>query len=339
MIAFHRFQQLAPELQAEVSACLPTSDLLNLNVASREMHALTTAHVLRRIELDLVVYEPATAAWPYQVDNSMELHQAQRKVIDTVAKHPEYAGYVHDLSWHVFADAGGMPSDFFRSLNSVERVRLNVSRGELMLDHANFGTLFPRMSAMTFAGQVTSELTAMTLHSPARLHELVLDHVHSPEPDFLLQLLEQLVGNCPELERLALRKPGNARGHEPFDLVTEEATLRRFAALANSCRATLSHLELTLTPMSHSIIFFGCDNRSWHVRSWLLPATFDPALGAWPLLRHLKLGGIALEPSELSHIKQAAPRVDVSLEVDAAAPGEYAMPTELPSFLASKSCG
>jgi len=338
MVTFPQFQQLAPELQAEVSACLPTEDLLSLNLASRRLHALTIHQVLRRVDLDLVIESPATASWPYQVDNSYELRANQRKLIHTLAQNPEYAAYIRDLSWHIFSDAG-VPLEFFRTLDQVEAIRLNVSRGDMAGSLDEAGAMFPRLTTVTLAGQVTPQLANMTLHSPSRLHELVLDHIYSPEPDFLLRLLDVLKGQCPVLERLALRRPGNSRSDEPFNVAAEETTLVAFASFANSCRATLTDLEFALTPLSHGIVFFGHDNRPSHVRAWLLPAVFAPALGTWPLLRRLKLGGIALNSVDMSGISQAAPGVMVDLALDADAPGEYPMPTDHSNFATTKFCG
>ncbi|KZV83343.1 hypothetical protein EXIGLDRAFT_777680 [Exidia glandulosa HHB12029] len=359
MAAFPQFQLLAPELQAEVSSFLPVQDLLSFNRTSKRIHALTIPNLFRRVDLDLVVYEPATDAWPYQTDNALELRGTQRRLIRAVAAHPEYANYIHDLSWHVFLpedcapppapisppatwpdhlypglekaialaptsftqrsshETSTSPLEFFQRLEMAQRVRLNFSRGDMFQELPAF--LFPRAHSIALAGLATERLACSVLHSLGRLRELVLDHIHSPEPDFVLRLLEHLTGHCDSLQHLALRKGGNSRADEPFDLLAEERTLVQFGHLANSCRATLQHLALGLTPIVHGIVFFGADNRLCHVREWFLPVVFNPELGAWPQLCEFSMEGIALESSDVARVQLNSPRVHITYCLDAEA--------------------
>lgn len=368
MAAFPQFQLLAPELQAEISSFLPLHDLLNLMLTAKRIHALSAPNLYHRVDLDIVVNEP-TEEWPFPSDDSFEVRRAQRRLIRTVAARPQYAHYIHDLSWHVFLDdctpppapisppagwteqmwpgleraialvpapvhtvqeVAESPVDFFQRLEMAERVHLNFSRGEMVQDLP--AVLFPRVAAVHLAGLATGRLASSILHSLGRLRELVLDHIHSPEPDFLPRLLEHLAGRCYSLERLALRKSGNARADEPFDLAAEEAVLTRFAALADACRATLTALTAALTPIFHGVVFFGADNRPAHFRRWVLPRAFG---AGWPRLARLQLEGIALAPPDIAAIHAAAPRAHVSVR-DAVTAFEYPAPAVLELHAASK---
>ncbi|EJD51808.1 hypothetical protein AURDEDRAFT_158654 [Auricularia subglabra TFB-10046 SS5] len=358
MAAFPQFQLLAPELQAEISSFLQPPDLLNLMRTAKRIHALSVPNLYHRVDLDILVTEP-TEDWPFASDNSIDVRGAQRQLMRTVAAHPEYANYIHDLSWHVFLDdctpppapisppvgwteqmfpgleraialvpvpmhtvqdVSETPIDFFQRLEMAERVYLNFSRGDMVQELPS--VLFPRVAAVHLAGLATERLASSILHSLGRLRELVLDHIHSPEPDFLPRLLDYLAGRCYNLERLALRKSGNARADEPFDVEAEEAVLTRFSYLADACRATLKTLTVALTPIFHGVVFFGPDNRPAHFRQWVLALAFS---ADWPRLAHLQLEGIALAPADIAAVHSAAPRVHVSVR-DAVTAFEYPAP-------------
>ncbi|KAK2742771.1 hypothetical protein FQN55_007714 [Onygenales sp. PD_40] len=240
-----RFSSLAEELQHAILCYCSSASIASVGRTSKQLQRSSIPALYRRIDLSIHhhdgILDMARHPWGAKADSPTRLprymdenlFRAQEAFVRTIVTHPEYAGYVRDVTWTLLSTPvmdgrrelfpqncykdGSLWQVFaqFTNLTFIDMAFLRYPGvKELPL------TLFSNARSVRLLGQVAGPIARDILHSldAERLNSLVLDNLQDFGPmsrgsTFATVKQTAEIGDCISSLCNCSPRPGPLRGH------------------------------------------------------------------------------------------------------------------------------
>ena len=198
--------ELSNELWLAIFRLCDRSAQLQLNLVSKGFRVLCLPLIYRDVDLSthnsgilhpvhLLTWGPNPTPLERAEDKIKQVQKAQESFLDTLLQHPEYALFIHALTWTLTfgpdLDDQDLPVDHihhphnqtWRVLLTLEKVqRLDLASEHYLMRHAYVRDcpelLFPAAKSVRLSGVMNEKLAGSIIsHRPDRLEELIIDDV------------------------------------------------------------------------------------------------------------------------------------------------------------------